>query len=31
MADRTSSTVWQWTTARGLRPTGLDQMAVAAA
>jgi hypothetical protein len=26
-----SSAVWQWTTARGMRPTGFDQMAVAAA
>jgi hypothetical protein len=31
MANRTSSPVSQWTTARGMRPTGFDQMAVAAA
>jgi hypothetical protein len=31
MVDSTSSTVRQWATARGKRPTGFDQMAVAAA
>jgi hypothetical protein len=31
MADSTSSAVRQWTTARGICPTGFDQMAVVAA